>query len=138
MSSKKELQMFYEKLLRAVEIPVIETEIWSPGFYQSSGGEHRIYLKKSLPIEEKIKVVTHEYTHYLHLNKQYENESRESTEIIAEVTTYFICEQFNLGLFIEMDFDVLYAANPNKDNLLKKSRSIANDIAKQILAVEMD
>jgi len=124
MSTKKELQMFYERLLRAVEIPVIETEIWSPGFYQSQGGEHRIYLKNSLPVAEKIKVVTHEYTHYLHLNKQYENESRESTEIIAEVTTYFICKQFNLGLFKEMDFEVLYATNLSKDNLLEKARSI--------------
>jgi len=61
MNKRQDLQVFYEKLLRAVEIPVIETEIWSPGFYQSQGGEHRIYLKNSLPVEEKIKVTVHEY-----------------------------------------------------------------------------
>ena len=138
MSKQKELQRFYEKLLKATEIPIIETEIWSPGFYQSQGGEHRIYIKQSLPVAEKIKVVAHEYTHYIHLNKQYENESRASSEIIAECTTYFICEQFHLDLFQEMDFEVLYATNPNKDNLLKKARSIADDMVKQIRAIETD
>jgi len=94
------VQRLYTKLLAASEIPVIETpDIHSKGMYLSKDGKHEIYIKQSLSIREKLKVLLHEYSHYIHLTHYFKDESRSECEIIANGAASFICLMHGLNIY---------------------------------------
>ena len=98
------IKQLYEKLIRSSEIPVIErSDIISKGLYFTEDGKKEIYIKQSLNYREKLKVLLHEYSHHVHLTHHYNKESRAECEIIANGSAFFVCGEFGLKLFKEID-----------------------------------
>jgi len=102
--AKSPIRQLYEKLLRSSEIPVIErADIISKGLYLSEEGRKEIYIKQSLTHREKLKVLLHEYSHHIHLTHYYKQERRAECEIIANGSAFFICREFGLKIYKEID-----------------------------------
>jgi len=100
------IQQLYTKLLAASEIPITETpDIYSKGMYMSKDGKHEIFIKLSLPVREKLKVLLHEYSHYIHLTHYFKDESRAECEMIANGTAFSICVQYGLSIYKSFDLD---------------------------------
>jgi hypothetical protein len=94
----------YERLVQSSEIPVIESsEIISKGLYLTEDGKKEIYIKQSLNHREKLKVLLHEYSHHIHLTHHFNHESRAECEVIANGSGFFICAEFGLKLFKDVD-----------------------------------
>ena len=102
--SRSPIRRLYEKLILSSEIPVIESaDIISKGLYLTEDGNKKIYVKQSLTHREKLKVLLHEYSHHIHLTHYYKQESRAECEIIANGSGLFICREFGLKIYKEMD-----------------------------------
>ena len=102
--SRSPIRRLYNKLILASEIPVIESaDIISKGLYLTEEGKKQIYIKQSLTHREKLKVLLHEYSHHIHLTHYYKQESRAECEIIANGSGLFICREFGLKIYKEMD-----------------------------------
>jgi len=98
------IKQLYEKLQQSSEIPVIERgDIASKGLYFTEDGKKEIYIKQSLNHREKLKVLLHEYAHHIHLTHYFNHESRVECEVIANSSAFFICEEFKLKLFKEIN-----------------------------------
>jgi hypothetical protein len=98
------IKQLYERLRKSSEIPVIErSDIASKGLYITEDEKKEIYIKQSLNHREKLKVLLHEYSHHIHLTHHYNKESRAECEIIANGSAFFVCEEFGLKLFKEVD-----------------------------------
>jgi len=99
-------ELLLAKMVAASEIPIIETaDIHSKGIYMSRDGKHEIYLKQSLTTREKLKVLLHEYGHYVHLTHYFKDESRAECEIIANGAAFFICDKFGLKIYKAVDLN---------------------------------
>ena len=102
--SRSPIRRLYEKLILASEIPIIESaDIISKGLYLTEDGNKKIYVKQSLTHREKLKVLLHEYSHHIHLTHYYKQESRAECEIIANGSGLFICREFGLKIYKEID-----------------------------------
>ena len=98
------MQQLYDKLLATSEIPIIETpDIHSNGMYLARDGKQEIYIKQSLKLQEKLKVLLHEYGHYIHLTHYFNEESRAECEIIANGSASFICREYGLSIYKDVD-----------------------------------
>jgi len=98
------IQQLYNKLLTASEIPITETpDIHSKGMYLSKDDKHDIYIKQSLSVREKLKVLLHEYSHYIHLVHYFKSESRSECEIIANGAASYICMKNGLSIYKTFD-----------------------------------
>ena len=98
------IKQLYEKLRQLSEIPIIErSDIISKGLYFTEDGKKEIYIKQSLNHREKLKVLLHEYSHHIHLTHYRQHESRAECEIIANGSAFFVCGEFGLKLFKEVD-----------------------------------
>jgi Zn-dependent peptidase ImmA (M78 family) len=98
------IKQLYERLLQSSEIPVTESpDIISKGLYLTEDGKKEIYIKQSMTYREKLKVLLHEYSHHIHLTHHYNKESRAECEIIANGSAFFVCAEFGLKLFKEID-----------------------------------
>ena len=65
--------------------------------------KQKIYIKQSLNYRQKLKVLLHEYSHHIHLTYYFNYKSRAECEIIANGSGSFICGEFGLKLFKEVD-----------------------------------
>lgn len=102
--ARSPIKQLYEKLLQASEILIIESgDIISKGLYLSEGGKKEIYIKQSLSHREKLKVLLHEYSHYIHLTYYFKQESRSECEMIVNGSAFFICREFGLKLCKEVE-----------------------------------
>ena len=129
-TNQGKIRELYAKMLTASEIPVIETpDIHSKGMYLSKDGKHEIYIKQSLIVKEKLKVLLHEYSHYVHLTHYFQNESRAECETIANGAASFICDKY--GLIIYKTFD-LSKFSDDKDVVIRLVATIQT-VAKHIL-----
>ena len=98
------IKQLYERLKQSSEMPVIErSDIFSKGLYRTEDGTKEIYIKQSLNHREKLKVLLHEYSHHIHLSHYYNKESRAACEVIANGSAFFICREFGLKLYKEID-----------------------------------
>jgi len=98
------IKQLYERLKQSSEIPIIESaDIASKGLYRTDDGIKEIYIKQSLNHREKLKVLLHEYSHHIHLTHHYNKESRAQCEVIANGSAFFICREFGLKLYKEVD-----------------------------------
>ena len=98
------IKQLYERLQQSSEIPVIERgDIASKGLYYTEDGKKEIYIKQSLSHREKLKVLLHEYSHHIHLTHYFNHESRAESEIIANGSAFFVCREFGLELFKEIN-----------------------------------
>ena len=105
-TNKGIVELLLAKMAAASEIPITETaDIHSKGIYMSRDGKHEIYLKQSLTNREKLKVLLHEYGHYVHLTHYFKDESRAECEIIANGAAFFICEKFGLKIYKAVDLN---------------------------------
>jgi Zn-dependent peptidase ImmA (M78 family) len=94
----------YQRLQQSSEIPVIErSDIASKGMYWNEEDKKEIYIKESINHREKLKVLCHEYSHHVHLTHYFNRESRSECEVIANGSAYFICREYGLKLFKEID-----------------------------------
>ena len=93
-------ETLYQRLVDTIEVPIIETpDIWTKGiFIQERGREPKIYIKQGIPPIEKLQVLLHEYSHYLHMAKFFEQENRAECEIIAESTVFFVMLEYCISL----------------------------------------
>ena len=104
MPKPSPIKQLYEKLMQSSEIPIIESsDIISKGLYRTEYGTKEIYIKQSLNHREKLKVLLHEYSHHIHLTHHYNKERRTECEIIANGSAFFVCGEFGLKLFKEVD-----------------------------------
>ena len=98
------IKQLYEKLHQSSEIPITESpDILSKGLYMTMHGKQEIFIKQSLTIREKLKVLLHEYSHYVHLTHHYNKESRAECETIANGSAFFVCAEFGLKLCKEVN-----------------------------------
>jgi len=96
----------YDSLREAGEIPIIETsDIHSKGIYITKDGKSEIYIKQSLSVQEKLKVLLHEYSHYVHLTHYFQDESRAECETIANGAAFLICKKYGLKIYKAMDLN---------------------------------
>ena len=101
---RSQIPQLYERLRQSSEIPIIErSDISSKGLYYTVGEKKEIYIKQSLNHREKLKVLLHEYSHHVHLTYHFNKESRAECEIIANGSAFFICREFGLSLYKEVD-----------------------------------
>ena len=76
-TKQEAMQQLYDALLCSNEILIIETaDIASKGLYLSKPDKKKIYIKQSLSVREKLKVLLHEYSHHIHLTHYYNHETR--------------------------------------------------------------
>ena len=66
-------------------------------------GRKEIFIKHSLSIKEKLNVLLHEYSHYVHLTHYYNEESRAECEIIANGSAFFINREHGLNITKDVD-----------------------------------
>jgi hypothetical protein len=98
------IRQLYENLIQSSEIPIIERDdISSKGLYLSKDEKKEIYIKQSLSHREKFKVALHEYSHHIHFTHYFKDENRAECEIIANGAAFFVCKEFGLKLFKEVD-----------------------------------
>ena len=98
------IKQLYERLKQSSEIPIIErSDIFSKGLYRTEGETKEIYIKQSMNHREKLKVLLHEYSHHVHLTHYFNKESRAECEIIANGAALFICREFGLKIYKEID-----------------------------------
>ena len=128
MKNTKQIQQLYEKLLETSEIPIIEADIFSKGIYMAKDGKKEIYLKQSLSTREKLKVLLHEYGHYIHLNHYFQNESRAECEMIANSSAFIICKNQGLNIYKEPD---LSKFSDNKETI-KQLKSTIQAVSEHI------
>lgn len=103
-ANQEKIQQLYTKLSEVSEIPVIESsDIHSKGLYMTRDGKSEIYIKQSLSIKEKIKVLLHEYSHHIHLTHYIQDESRSECEIIANAAAFFVCSEYGLNIYKAFD-----------------------------------
>ena len=115
------------------EIPIIETpDISSKGIYMSRDWKQEIFIKQSLRPQEKLKVLLHEYGHYVHLTHYFNNESRAECEIIANGSASLICKEY--GLNICKDVDLVKFSDDSKiaDRLSATIRAVAEHTLREI------
>ena len=94
------IRQLYERLVQASEIPIIESsEIISKGLYRTEDGKKEIYIKQSLNVREKLKVLLHEYSHHIHLTHYYNHETRAQCEKIASGSGFLISAKYELKLY---------------------------------------
>ena len=104
INQQEVMRQLYCKLLAISEIPIIESpDIHSKEIFLKSGDKKEIYIKKCLPIRDKLKVLLHEYSHYTHLTHYYSGESRAESEIIASGSAFFICRVYGLSIYKDID-----------------------------------
>ena len=104
MPRQSTTRRLYEKLCQSSEIPVIERgDIISKGLYLTEDGKKEIYIKQSLSPREKLKVLLHEYSHHIHLTHYFKQESRAECEIIANGSAFFICGEYGLKIYKEIN-----------------------------------
>ena len=93
------MQQLYDKLRGASEIPITErNDIASKGLYMTLHGKKEIFIKQSMSVKEKLKVLLHEYSHYVHLTHYYNQESRAECEIIAHGAAFAVCREHGLSI----------------------------------------
>jgi Zn-dependent peptidase ImmA (M78 family) len=112
--NKKEIiTQLYAAMFASSEIPLTETsEIHSKGMFISKDGKQNIYIKQSLSITEKLKVLLHEYGHYVHLTHYFQDENRAECEIIANGAASFICREYGLNIYKDFDAED-FSDDPN-------------------------
>ena len=98
MNKQERIQRLYNQLLESSEVPITEEVILSKGLCLSENGKYRIYIKESLRVQEKLKVLLHEYSHCVHLTHYYRKESRAECEIIANGSAFAIAQEFGLNI----------------------------------------
>ena len=98
MNKQERIQRLYNQLLESSEVPITEEAILSKGLCLSKNGKYRIYIKESLRVQEKLKVLLHEYSHCVHLTHYYRKESRAECEIIANGSAFAIAQEFGLNI----------------------------------------
>jgi hypothetical protein len=124
------IRQLYERLLRSSEIPINERDdIVSKGLYLTEDGKKEIYIKQSLTHREKLKVLLHEYSHHIHLTHHYNKESRAECEIIANGSALFVCAEFGLKLFKEIDLSKF----SDDAGIVKRIRAAIQAVAGHIL-----
>lgn len=127
------MQQLYDKLQATSEIPIIETsDIHSKGLYTTMHGKKEIFIKQSLTIKEKVKVLLHEYSHYVHFTHFYQDESRAECEIIANGSAYLICQEFKLNIAKEVDLAKFSDDTDIVNRLSATIQSVANHIIRQL------
>lgn len=127
--SRSPIKQLYEKLLQTSEIPIIQSgDIISKGLYLSEDGEKEIYIKQSLSHREKLKVLLHEYSHYIHLTYYFKQESRSECEIIANGSAFFICREFGLKVCKEVELSELTTDAATVEQVGAAIQSVATHI----------
>jgi hypothetical protein len=92
-------EALYQKLIRAISVPVTETpDTRTKGILIERGKKPKIYINQSLPPPEKFMALLHEYAHYLHMTKYFEDESRAESELIAGGTAFFVLRELDTAL----------------------------------------
>ena len=131
MSRPSPIRQLYEKLLQSSEIPVIESaEIMSKGLYLTEDGKKEIYIKQSMNHREKLKVLLHEYSHHIHLTHYFNKESRAACEIIANGSALFICQEFGLKIYKEIDLSKFSDDKDVVERVRAKIQTVASHILK--------
>ena len=97
-TKEETLQRLYDALRESGEIPITESsDIYSKGIYLSKDDTHEIYIKQAQPIKEKLHVLLHEYSHYVHLIHYFNQESRAECEIIANGAAFVVCGEYEVN-----------------------------------------
>ena len=131
------IRQLYEKLLKSSEIPIIErNDIFSKGLYSTEEGKKEIYIKQSLTHREKLKVLIHEYSHHVHLTHYFKQESRAECEIIANGSAFFICKEFELKLYKEVDLTKFSKDTDTVERVKASIQSVAGHILEGLNQVE--
>ena len=103
-SKQHAMQQLYDKLRGASEIPITErSDIASKGLYMTLHGTPEIYIKQSLAIKEKLKVLLHEYSHYVHLTHYFNQESRAECELIANGAAFVVSREYGVNISKDVD-----------------------------------
>ena len=93
------MQQLYDKLRGASEIPITErSDIASKGLYMTLHGKQEILIKQSQSVREKLKVLLHEYSHYIHLTHYFNQESRAECELIANGAAFVVSRRYGLSI----------------------------------------
>lgn len=125
------MQQLYDKLRAVSEIPIIErSDINSKGLYMTLHGKREIFIKQTMPLQEKLKVLLHEYSHYIHLTHYYNEESRAECELIANGSASFICREY--GLSITKDVDL--SRFSDDADVVTRMTAVIHTVANHILA----
>jgi hypothetical protein len=118
ITKQEAIKRLYAAMLFASEVSIIETsDISSKGIYMSRDGKQEVYIKQTLPLQEKLKVLLHEYGHYVHLTHYFNNESRAECEIIANGSASLICREYGLSIYKDVDL-TKFSADPETVNRL--------------------
>lgn len=127
------IKQLYEKLQQASEISIIESaDIISKGMYLSEGGKKEIHIKRSLSHSEKLKVLLHEYSHYIHLTYYFKQESRSECEMIANGSAFFICREFELKVCKGVELSKFSTDTETVKRLRATMQSVAAHILKEL------
>jgi hypothetical protein len=103
-TKQQAIQHLYERLRAASEIPITERdEISSKGLYMTLHGRPEIYIKQPMAVKEKLKVLLHEYAHYVHTTHYYTHESRPMCELIANGAAFVVCREYGLDICKPVD-----------------------------------
>lgn len=122
-------EALYHHILRIIDIPVSEADNLIPkGCYTLD--PPLIQVRSSLSFTQKTKTLTHEYGHYLHQIRCFEEEPYDIAEVIAESAAYIVC--CHLGIDTS-EYSIPYLACWNQE--LKAFQAVTHKI--QMIASEM-
>jgi len=129
VSKQEILSRLYARILMASEIPIIESsDIHSKGIYMSDDKKKEIYIKQSLSVQEKLKVLLHEYSHHIHLTHYFNDESRSECEHIANGAAFFICNEYGLSIYKSIDLNKFTDDTAVITRLTETIRTVAEHI----------
>lgn len=130
---RPQIKLIYQRMLKSSEIPIIESgDIISKGLYISEKGRKSIYIKQSLRHQDKLKVLLHEYSHYIHLTHYFKQESWAECEIIANSSALSISRGLGLKTYKEVDLSKFLADADNIKQITDTIQSVAGHILKEI------
>ena len=132
-TKQQAIQQLYDKLRTASEIPITErSDIASKGLYMTLHGKQEIFVKQSLTPREKLKVLAHEYSHYIHLTHYFNKESRAECEIIAIGSASFICREHGLDISTDVDWSKFSKDADTVARLKGIIQTVADHILKEL------
>lgn len=114
----------YNNLLDIIDIPVKEKDrMPAKGCYHID--TQNIDIKSSLSTVQKIKTLIHEWAHFLHHTKYFEEEDCDIGEIIAESSAYIVCNYLKIDT---SDYSIPYIKSWCND--IKKLHKVADKVQK--------
>jgi hypothetical protein len=92
----------------------------------------KIYIRQDIKPPEKLKVLLHELSHYLHLTKFFEQENRSECEIIAQGAVFFVLREFGIETSNEPVLAELTQDPDRTKHLSSKIKQISAEITQML------